>query len=89
MTTREFHIGGSDDDPYEPSPRFTQVHSRFQVLGYIGGEAELVETFQRRDDAIACASRLVGPKQYERTEVYDTMQRPWLARTIAHFPPRS
>ena len=62
---------GLDDD--EAPARFTQVHCRFQVIGYIGGKPELAETFPRRADAERYAAKATGPRGYERCEVRDTM----------------
>lgn len=64
-----------DEEDDDAPVRFTTVHSRYHVIGYIKGEGELVETHQRRADAFRHAAASIGPKDYERTEVYDSMAR--------------
>lgn len=66
-------LGEEDDDV--PVRRFTTVHSRYHVIGYIKGEGELVEMHQRRRDAFKHAAASIGPRDYERTEVFDSMAR--------------
>ena len=54
---------------------YKHVHCRYQVLGYIGVEGEIVDVHQRRADAMRHAAACLGPRGYERTEVYDSMAR--------------
>ena len=60
-----------DDEPR----RFTTVHSRYHVLGFFGADGELAETAQSRAEAFRIARAHLGPKGYERVEVYDNMAR--------------
>lgn len=55
--------------------RFTTVHSRYHVLGFIGGEGELAETCQTRTEAFRVARAYLGPRDYERVQVFDSMAR--------------
>lgn len=68
--------------------RFTQVHCRYQVIGFLDVEdaGELVETYAKRVDATRRAEAEVGPTRFRRTEVYDTMRPRGLDRTVASFP---
>lgn len=54
---------------------WTTVHSRYHVLGCIDGESELIEAVQRRRDAFKLAAKSIGPRQYQKCSVFDSMAR--------------
>lgn len=55
--------------------RFTTVHSRYHVIGMFGDDGSLEETCETRSEAFRVAAANLGPKGYERVEVYDSMAR--------------
>lgn len=76
------YYGSHDDDSDEPIPRSTTTHTRFRVIGWTQRYGACIdEWFRTRADAIARASRCVGPRGYDMSWVFDAMAN---ARTPKH-----